>query len=282
MAAFNATADVATVSSINASSLGLTAFNLSALPALASFDISNNPIVTLNVSNHVLTTLNVTGCTAMTTLTCSNNIFLGDILGLATCTALQHLDCSGNPNFGTTTTPQYTFDVSTLTQLLDLNFEINAIAYLVGVQNCTLLTYLTCGFGFVGGDTPLDVHGLTNLVHLECEQNVVGFELAGVNLTGCTALQNLNVATNALTTVDISNKPAFGTAGTDFDIELQNNKLTVAAVDAALLSLSLLGPVGYPRHASLQGQTPPAPPSNPAGLAYLATCTANGWVIMTD
>ena len=140
--------------------------------------VHNNPsLIALNCSNNNLTNLNVSGCTSMTTLECYDNINLSGITGLASCTDLRYLDCE-ECNI---------LDLSGLSGLADV-MEIYCARNQLHSLDLSQMDYLTT----------LDVSSNPLLTDLNCSS----CWLQSLNVTDCTALENLECSyNNRLTTI---------------------------------------------------------------------------------
>lgn len=106
LATFRATADVPSVSFIDADSLGLTSIsNISSLPALATLSCAGNSLTSLSVSGcpalinlycqqNNITSLTIGGLTTLVDLRCQQNAITA--LDLTGCSSLQLLRCYSN------------------------------------------------------------------------------------------------------------------------------------------------------------------------------------------
>lgn len=123
------------------------------------------------------------------------------------------------------------------------------------------LVFTPNNYGAVIPATP-DSNGNTLLVGVSVDWT----QLVSLSLTGNTMIiAPILIGLTGLTTLDLS-----------------NNVLPVSEIDSTLHQLVLNGVNGGT--CNLSGQTPAAPPSNPVGLAYVATLTApaRGWTVTTD
>ena len=158
--------------------------NISTLTGIEAFTSLTN----LDCFSNQLTSLDVSGCTALTSLSCSQNYLLTS-LDVSTCTALTDLSCDDN---------QLTsLDVSFCTALTALYCEGNQLTSL-DVSSCTALTTLYCHSNQL---TSLDVSANTALNTLHCYGN----QLTSLDLSSCTALNVLHCHVNQLTSLNVNN-----------------------------------------------------------------------------
>jgi len=159
---------------------------------VTSIDVSNmSNLIYLNTGNSPRTSLNVNGCTALTTLDCSDNQVLTS-LDVSQNTALTYLNCRSN---------QLTnLDVSNNTALTYLYCRVNQITSL-DVSNNTALDYLDCKDNQL---TSLTVSGASALEYLRCDEN----QLTSLNVSSNTALTNLKCGDNQITSLDVSGATA--------------------------------------------------------------------------
>ncbi len=170
----------------------------------ASLDVSGcTALTSLSCSNNQLTSLDVSGCTALMSLDCYKNQLTS--LDVSGCTALTSLYCGGN---------QLTsLDVSGCTALMSLDCYRNQLTSL-DVSGCTALTsLLSCSNNQL---TSLDVSGCTALTGLSCSNN----QLTSLDISNNTALTSLDCSNNQLTSLDISNNTALTS------LDCSNNQLT--------------------------------------------------------
>ncbi|MBR0193647.1 MAG: hypothetical protein IJQ31_16445 [Thermoguttaceae bacterium] len=138
-------------------------------------------------------TLDVSQCTALTSLSCSNNKLTG--LNVSGCSALTSLSCNNNQ--------LSTLSISGCTALSTLYCYSNQFVTL-DVSNHIALTSLYCNSNKL---TSLNVSGCTGLNTLVCYSN----ELPALNVSGCTALNNLNCHSNKLSVLNLNNNKALNT-----------------------------------------------------------------------
>jgi Leucine-rich repeat (LRR) protein len=132
--------------------------------------------------------------------------------------------------------------------------------------NCSALTEVDMpSTGLIG----MVVANCASLLQLDCASN----SLTTLNVNGCTGLQYLNFSHNSITYINIKSCVALT------NLVCDHNLLSVAQIDAILAALVAAGlSTGT---ATLNGQTPAAPPST-AGAANVVTLTARGWTVTTD
>jgi hypothetical protein len=139
-----------------------------------TFDLAGNldlsgctALTSLECSNTHLTELNVSGCTALTKLSCYNNQTALTTLNVTGCIVLTELMC----------------DNSQLTEL--------------GVRDCAALKELNCNTNKL---KTLDLRENTALTSLNCSSN----QLKALDVTDNTALTSLNCTSNLLEILEIT------------------------------------------------------------------------------
>jgi hypothetical protein len=189
---FVATVDLLTLSSINLTFSAVTHFEAHHCPLLTSIQANSGigPLVSLDVSDSAalvilgasftgLSNLNVTGCTALSSLTCTDNHSL-TILDLSTCSALTSLNCNAC---------SLTYlDLSGLSALTSVICYGNFLTGLI-VMGCVALVTLDCFSNVIDS---LDVSPCPALVTLLCASNHLG----PLNIHGCSALATIWVDSN--------------------------------------------------------------------------------------
>ncbi|MCH5244477.1 MAG: leucine-rich repeat domain-containing protein [Lentimicrobiaceae bacterium] len=161
--------------------------------SITSLDVSGCTALTSLSCHNELTSLDVSGCTALTYLSCYNNRLKS--LDLSKNTALTYLSCYGN---------QLTsLDVSKNTALTNLWCNDNQLTGL-DVSNNTALTWLDCEYNQL---TDLDVSKNTALTFLDCHSN----QLTSLDVSKNTALRTLYCSYNQLTSLDLSHNTALRT-----------------------------------------------------------------------
>jgi len=156
---------------------------LSTLTSLTSIDIGGTAITSLDATpltnlqvleceNSQLTELDITGLSALTTLRCENTSITE--LDLKTCPALQEVDCSNTK----------------LTQIHTNNNCRDLIS--VNCSNNSELTYINICYASTNRTT-IQCQNCTKLQQLFCDND----RLESLDITGCTALTNLKVYSNA-------------------------------------------------------------------------------------
>ncbi len=251
LAAFNATADIATVSSVTGINIGLTGISgLSTLPALFRLDVSNNAGLTsldltgcaslnfLNCSSCPVATLDVSDCVVLDQLLCSD-CSLTELI-LSSNTALTVVDCDDN---------QITsLDFLAHPILTNLYCDNNALTHL-STSGCPTLNTLFCNTN--PGVGVLDLTPNTALVLLQCGST----GLVNMTLAGLSALVGIAATSNS------------------FDVDV---------INAILVELDTAG--GLNGTIDISGQAPPASPSlgPPNGIAAAASLFIKGWTVTTD
>lgn len=188
------------------------------------------------------------------------------------------------------------------------NDNLTSLAFPTGM---TALAFFYCGNN---GLTALDVSGLTGLKTLVCEANSISSltlpttgsllnvyahnnllttppgltgnpglyavhmadnDLAGaMNLSGLTALYDILLNNNALTSINLSG--SMGSAAHLIDCDFGDNSMASAAVDAILMAMDATGAVDG--RVDTAGNAAPGPLGDAAVLNLLA----NGWIVETD
>ena len=180
----------------------LTTANIYSNSALTKLFVNGcTALTTLRCSDNNLTTLNISGNTALQTLKCYYNDNLSTITGLANCTAITYLDaercaltdlsaCNSMTNLATLYCNRNKLTSLTLTNKSKLTF--------LSAYNNTLLT--TANINNNSALTTLDVRNCPALTTLSCYSN----KLSSLDLSGNTALTQLICWNNQLTSLDVS------------------------------------------------------------------------------
>ena len=185
-------------------------FDVSNYSYLKKLRVSGNTQLTeLDCYSCDLNSLDVSGCTGLTKLKCYYNADLAAIVGLANCTALTYLDCE---DCAITELP----GVENMSNLQTLWCRNNQLTILFanylsklknlrasGNTNLTQLQSRHCDL------YSLDVTGCTALNDLNCSDNASLTSITG--LSTCTALTNLSVEYCALTSLDVTFCPGLQT-----------------------------------------------------------------------
>jgi hypothetical protein len=147
-----------------------------------------------------------------------NNLYIGDLTGIAFFTNLSYLICNNNLISN--------LDISNLTSLVYLNCAANSIQNL-NLNNNTALTNLICKNNSL---VSLDLTYNTALLNLDCSSNIL---MTSLNVSSCSALQTLNCFDDDLQSLNVSNKLYLTT------LECSSNSLTSLNVSGcgALYSL---------------------------------------------
>ena len=186
--------DNASLTKLNASSLGLDTLIVSGCALLDTLDCSHNNLTAIDLTDNV----------ALTALYCGNNTAL-TALTLTNQTELLTLDISGNTGLTSLTGLAATqasprklqkLFASGCTGLTALNVSYNKLDSL-DVSGCTVLETLKCNANQL---PTLDVSGLTALKYFDCDNN----QLTSLNMSGCTSLYRLECAYNLLTALDLT------------------------------------------------------------------------------
>lgn len=147
----------------------------------------------LTTTGQQLTGLNSSGCSALISLTCSDNYDDDDdptlnTLEIAGCAALEYFSCSNNGLSA--------LDVSELSHLKSLNCCVNSLTELNLSAN-TELENLYCSGNSLG---VLDLSNNHALVGLECRSS----GLAELNIYSCSHLESIDCSSNSLAELDVS------------------------------------------------------------------------------
>lgn len=165
LATFNATANIANVSSISwQTGTSLTSISgISSLTGLINFTAPTSSSPNLYV-------LDFTGCSSVQLIACDTGSIT--TLILTGCSSLQNVNCSVNSIAS--------LDLTGLVSLTFIDCSVNSITpTITGLTTCTALVTLNCS---TNGITSLDCTGLVNLVTLDCSWN----QIVTLNLTGIT------------------------------------------------------------------------------------------------
>ena len=182
---------------------------------LNTVEAHNNPnLTTAEINNNSqLSELQISGCTALTTLRCSDNNLT--TLNLSGNTALTTLKCYSNK--------LSSLDVSALTNLTRLECYSNQLTTL-NVNNNTKLQYLACSTNKL---TSLNVSSKTAMSYLACNGN----QLTSLNVQGCSALTELYCYENKLTSLYVQGCTALN------KISGNRNQITAAGMTTLVNSL---------------------------------------------
>lgn len=176
----------------------LNAINVSTLLALKQFGCSNNLLTSLNVtglsnltslncSTNQLTSLNVTGISNLTSLYCSTNQLTSlDLTGLSKLTSFA---CSFNAIT--------TLDLSPLIAAPYIVIDNNKLST-ININGLTNLVGLDCNDNLIS--SPIDFTGLKNLERINCNNNLIPDIIFGGNVK----LTDIKCANNLLKTLDLS------------------------------------------------------------------------------
>jgi Leucine-rich repeat (LRR) protein len=214
---------------------GLTALDMTNLPALKHINVTHNAS---------LASLNCTGSAQLETIDCQWNALMQLLLNGAT--NLRMLNCSRNnltalavsgftllEKLDASTNNLAALDLTGLNALTDLSCGSNHIAAL-NVAPLTGLTSLQCNDNLL---TSLNVSGLANLTTLNCSFNNLGTlnvgaltnlttlyfantQVSTIDLTNLHNLEFLNSSGNPLNTLNLSNTPNLT------DLTCENNNLS--------------------------------------------------------
>ncbi len=237
-----------TLSEIQCRNNKLTNLNVKTLSGLTKLDCSSNQLTKLTIGSlkqltelecqsNALTTLSVSGCSKLSKLNCSYNRSLATLtlpgsgaslknltcnynvltaLDLSKYTALEYLDCSVNAI--------ESLDVSMLKELTYLNCSANKLISL-DVSNLGKLKRLFCNYSSSATGTnigeysklkTLNVSGATSLQELEFASN----EISSIDLSGLSDLRRLICSGNALVSLQLQDSPLIE------EITCSNNELT--------------------------------------------------------
>lgn len=312
LAAFKATADFATVSSLDLTSTGITVLNVKLrLPALGSLTVSGNSLASLDVggmtslgfldvsSNLGLASLIVSGCInlstldchscALTSLDCSGLVSLvtfdasantGPIttLNFTNCAVIDPLNLSLGGGYGSLTS----VIVTGCTGLTSLDVTLNNLTSM-DVSTCVALITFSCPQN--PGLTSVNINGATSLTDVDCSQCA----LTSIDLSSNVNLVNLFLFNNQITSLDVSACVALSTCACFINqltaltglanclsiasVQTDVNLLNQAAVDTVLCDLDSTGAVNGLLDYSANA------PAGPAGLVCRASLTGKGWTI---
>ncbi|MCM1041763.1 MAG: leucine-rich repeat domain-containing protein [Bacteroides sp.] len=214
--------------------IGLAAITLSLFPLQAQESGSDAPrILGFNCYGCNVSDLDVSGCTALTSLSCSRNQLTS--LDVSGCTNLNELDAEND---------YYKLTVDTLKihgKAME-SFTIGDYSSIkvIDASECTSLKQLYCSWGEL---TSLDVSGCTALTSLSCSSN----QLTSLDVSGCTALTSLSCSSNQLTSLDVSGCTALThldckwNAFTSLDVSGCTALTSLYCIDNQLTSLDVSG-----------------------------------------
>ncbi|WP_299334210.1 T9SS type A sorting domain-containing protein [uncultured Psychroserpens sp.] len=196
--------------------------------AIENLDLSSNPsLATLNCSDNGLTSIDISSNTALSNMDCSMNQI--ESLDTTSNTALTTLLCNSNNLFALNinngnNTAITSFDATNNANLFCINVDDVAFADgAAGWQKDAIAAYnLDCGtyipddnFEQALIDQNIDSDGILNNyvatadINTETVLNVSGLAIEDVTgIQDFTALQNLNISNNLITSLDLSNNTA--------------------------------------------------------------------------
>lgn len=197
----------------------LTTINASGCSSLTSFTfLGSENITTLDLSNCTsmndllmtasLSSLNVTGCTNMTVLIVPSNNLAS--LNLTSCPSLQILYCYGNPitNLDLSACPLlYNFQAYDC-QLANITFS-NPMLNQVDLSNNQLASldlsnHENLSALYISNNPVLGTVNLSGCIGLQSIECVDSDMISTLEVSGCTSLEELNVISQALTSLDLS------------------------------------------------------------------------------
>ena len=167
--------------------------NISSLKGIENFP----NLLGLSCNNNSISELDLTSNTSIMGVFCSNNNIT--TLNLSNQHNLIAVQCFSNK--------MTSLNLDGCEKLVSLDCSLNSLTHL-NVKSSTALGTLDCR----GNDIEeLDLSGLASLKYLDCAANywvAEGMTLTGgiasLNLSGCTALEEINCNSNAITTLDVS------------------------------------------------------------------------------
>ena len=187
-------------------------------------------------------------------------------------------------NLATFTT---TADKPTVSQVSAITAGLTSIS---GLSTLPLLLYLTVPNNSISS---LNIAGCASLISLSCGANL----LTSLDASACPTLQSLDSNSQTfLTSINTSglaslnsfvsdNSPVLATVNVSSNLAMNNMDLSACALSTAQINsiLIALDTNGLSNGAaSLQGQSPPAPPSGLGIVAYNSLTVAKNWIIFTD
>ena len=154
-----------------------------------------------------ITSLNLSGCSALSSLSCSyNNLTQLNVSGTV---SLEYFSCSNNKltsldvsdspkliNFECNDNQLTSLDLSGKTKLLDFRTNNNQLTSLK-ISNCSSLEWFECSNNLL---TELDVTDCKKLHILKCAEN----KLSKINVTQCTIMTHFDCSNNQLTELDVT------------------------------------------------------------------------------
>ena len=207
----------------------LTGLNVSGLANISTIQCANNQLssldltglstlTTLQCNGNALTTLDLSGLSKLEDFRCHRNNDLAELKGLADCTSLGILTCSE--------CKLETLDITTLTNLTELNCSDNGLTGLVGLTDKTNLKEVRATSNQF---EQLDVSGCRQMTKLWCSYNQQLKEITG--LKDCEALKDFDCRKSSLSAVDLSGVPALCTVKCDntplTEVTLKTGKLKI-------------------------------------------------------
>jgi Leucine-rich repeat (LRR) protein len=244
---------------------GLRTFICNSNDITSIYGYSNNKdLITLSFYDNKITGSleSFVGFTGLQTFECYRNQLTGNIPDLSYLLNLTLFDCYENNLSGEIP------NISNLTQLVRFNcYRNNFSGELPYLANLLNLEAFNCYENNFSGELP-NISDLTNLKYFRCYQNQLTGSIP--DLTNLTALQIFNCAGNNLT--DYAGGSISNTIQV---IQIHNNSLSTAAVDAILAALVANGATGRTLYTGGSNQPPSA-----QGDADILTLLSRGWTII--